>query len=450
MKTTVKKSTRPIDSRPMPRAKYEAFTVRKLLGWYERGLLNLEPEFQRKSVWKKGQRSKLMNSILHGYPLPNVIIYKRRDEKRGGIRYDVIDGKQRLESILLFLGKLRGEDSRFEASFTDWRDGKERMVKRSWRGLCHANQELIMKYEIPGVWIQGDLSEIREVFVRINSTGKALTAQEIRKAKYFRSNFLQKVTLLAGQLKHRLISMKVVSLSDVTRMKDVELCSELVLSVLQGTVLDKKRALDQAMTAGLVDMRRLPRAMNDVKSTIKFLTKLLPGIATTRFKKLSDFYTLVVLFARYLREGKALNNQQAIHEARYLLERFGSLVDKASDSLSKYDRDAEVDSDALAYLQTVRDGGDKASHRRSREKILEEILMNVFEDKDMRRNFSEVQRRIIWANAQSKRCYICGRDLEWNNFEIDHLYPHSKGGKTVIGNGAIVCKSCNCRKGAKA
>lgn len=434
----------------MFKVEYSTFSIRKMVGWYERGLLNLEPEFQRKSVWKKSQRSKLMNSILRGYPLPNVAIYKRYDEKLRGVRYDVIDGKQRLESILLFLGKLRGEDSRFEAAFSDWHDGKERTVKCTWRDLPSKNQSSIMGYEIPSVWINGGgLSEIREVFVRINSTGKSLTQQEIRNAKYFNTEFLQKVTVLAGQLRRSFQSMGVLSESEILRMKDVEFCSELLLSILCGSVLDKKRALDQAMTAEFVDKRSLPRAIRQVKVTIKYIAKLLPNIKSTRFKKLADFYTLAVLLARYLQEGKALNDPKSIREARYLLERFAKLADQAYASVSKFDRTAAIDSVALAYIQTVREGGDTASHRRVREKILEGILANVFDQKDRRRTFTDVQRRIIWANTRRKRCYKCGCALKWSNFEIDHVYPYSKGGKTEIDNAAIICKSCNCKKGAR-
>ena len=444
-----KQNVQPINSRPMTRAEFGTFTIRKMIGWYERGLLNLEPEFQRKSVWRLPQRSKLMNSILHGYPLPNVAIYKRYDERRHCVRYDVIDGKQRLESILQFVGKLRGEDFRFEAAFTDWRDGKEYTVKQSWRDMCPKNQNQILNFAIPAVWVQGELAEIREMFVRINSTGKALTPQEVRKAKYFSSEFLQRMTILAAQLKGSFIKMGVLSESEILRMKDVEFCSELVLSVLHGTVLDKKRALDQSMTDGFADGRRLPKAIRDVKATIRYLAKLLPDFRTTRFKKLADFYTLVVLFARYLREGKALENVKAKHEARYLLEKFGVLADKAYRSIREFDRKAEIDSNALAYIQTVREGGDTATHRRERERIVENILKNVFDQKDRHRTFTEVQRRIIWANTKRKKCYKCGRELKWSNFEIDHVYPYSKGGKTTIENSAIICKRCNCKKGAK-
>jgi len=440
---------RPIDSHPMPKAEFGTFSIRKLVGWHERGLLNLEPEFQRKSVWKLPQRSKLMNSILHGYPLPNVAIYKRVDEKRHCVRYDVIDGKQRIESILLFLGKMRGDDSRFEAAFSDWRDGKEFTVKREWRDMCQKNQQRILNYEIPAVWIKGTLSEIREVFVRINSTGKALTSQEVRKAKYINSEFLQKVTMLAGQLKRDFIRLGVLSESEIARMKDVEFCSELVLSVLHESVIDKKRALDQAMTAGMVDLRSLPRAMREVKATVKYVGKLLPDIRTTRFRKLADFYTLVILFARYIREKRALKNPKSNREARYLLERFGILADSAYKSISEFDRDAEIDPNALAYVQTVRADSDSAKNRRDRERVIEDILRNVFDLKDKHRTFTEVQRRIIWANTRRKKCYKCGRHLTWGNFEIDHVYPYSKGGKTSIENSAIICKSCNCRKGAR-
>ena len=444
-----KQNVQPINSRPMRRAEFNTVTIRKMIGWYERGLLNLEPEFQRKSVWKLPQRSKLMNSILHCYPLPNVAIYKRYDEKLRCVRYDVIDGKQRLESILLFLGKLHGEDSRFEAAFTDWRDGKECTVKRPWRDMCKKNKDQIWNFKIPVVWIEGELSEIREIFVRINSTGKALTSQEVRRAKYFSSEFLQRMTLLAEQLKGCFINMGVLSESEILRMKDVEFCSELVLSVLHGKVLDKKRALDQSMTPGFVDRRRLPRAIQDVKNTIRYLARLLPDIRATRFKKLADFYTLVVLFARYRREGKALDDAKAKREAGYLLERFGVLADKAYKSISEFDREAEIDPNALAYIQTVRDSVDSEAHRRERERVIEDILKNVFDQKDRRRTFTEVQRRIIWANTKRKKCYKCGRELKWSNFEIDHVYPYSKGGKTTIENSAIICKHCNCEKGAK-
>ena len=47
-----------------------------------------------------------IQSIVAGYPLPSVFLYRRH--KNGRLVYDVIDGKQRIESILMFMGVMRG------------------------------------------------------------------------------------------------------------------------------------------------------------------------------------------------------------------------------------------------------------------------------------------------------------------------------------------------------
>src|SRR5437016_11477831 len=73
---------------------------------YANGHLNLEPGFQRQSVWTERDRAKLIDSILRNYPLPAIFLYKRQDS--GHLVFDVIDGKQRLESIFMFTGAMRG------------------------------------------------------------------------------------------------------------------------------------------------------------------------------------------------------------------------------------------------------------------------------------------------------------------------------------------------------
>src|SRR4051812_34330997 len=147
--------------------------------------LNLEPGFQRQSVWSERDRAKLIDSILRNYPLPAIFLYRR--EHDGQIIYDVIDGKQRIESILMFMGQMRGRywlktqlPGHDEAEWIDWK----RLCKRRL-------QHRITGYRIPAIEVDGDISDIIDVFVRINSTGKALTPQEKRHAKYYNSTFLR-------------------------------------------------------------------------------------------------------------------------------------------------------------------------------------------------------------------------------------------------------------------
>jgi hypothetical protein len=91
----------------VPSLSYKTTTksVQDIQNLFQRGQLNLEPGFQRQSVWNVRDRSKLIDSILRNYPLPAIFLYKRQDQ--GELVFDVIDGKQRLES-LMFMGLMRG------------------------------------------------------------------------------------------------------------------------------------------------------------------------------------------------------------------------------------------------------------------------------------------------------------------------------------------------------
>ena len=165
-------------------------SILDLKNLYDYGHLNLEPGFQRQSVWTERDRAKLVDSILRNYPLPAIFLYKREED--GELVFDVIDGKQRLESILMFTGAMRGRFwTRSQlpgADSVEWLDWS--LLKRKGR------QHLITGYELPVIEVDGEIGDIINVFVRINSTGKALTRQEQRHARYYNSPFLKEAARL--------------------------------------------------------------------------------------------------------------------------------------------------------------------------------------------------------------------------------------------------------------
>ena len=75
-------------------------TILELRNLQRQGNLNLEPGFQRMSVWTQRDRKKLIQSIFENYPVPSIFLYHR--EENGMPVYDVLDGKQRLETIFMF------------------------------------------------------------------------------------------------------------------------------------------------------------------------------------------------------------------------------------------------------------------------------------------------------------------------------------------------------------
>jgi hypothetical protein len=77
-------------------------------------------------------------------------------------------------------------------------------------------------------------------------------------------------------------------------------------------------------------------------------------------------------------------------------------------------------------------------------------------EKDTQRNFSELQRIIIYRRDKGlcQQCLKEGRSeneakVSWSNYQADHIFPHSKGGKTTIDNGMLLCTRHNLLKSDK-
>ncbi len=137
---------------------------------------------------------------MRNYPLPAIFLYK--SEEDGNLVFDVIDGKQRLESIFMFTGAMRG---RF--STRTQLPGADSVERVDWALLKRKRlQPLITAYELPVIELDGEIGDIINVFARINSTGKALTRQEQRHARYYNSPFLKEAARLANRFQEHFLS----------------------------------------------------------------------------------------------------------------------------------------------------------------------------------------------------------------------------------------------------
>lgn len=150
--------------------------------------LILEPSFQREYVWNQPKKQQLIDSILLGIPIPTFYF---SIDKNGNLL--VVDGKQRINSILEFLeGKLSlpssyrflclDKDSKHDVHFREL----ESRVKRKFEDYpltCYlVDSSVIPRFQ-------------NEIFMRVNRGGERLTIQEIRNA----SN-VGKVTYLLNKI----------------------------------------------------------------------------------------------------------------------------------------------------------------------------------------------------------------------------------------------------------
>jgi len=424
---------------------YGSKDLQDFLSLFQEGRLNLEPGFQRQSVWSVNDRRKLIQSLLQNYPVPSIFLYRRTDEN-GRLNYDVLDGKQRLESVLMFLGAGGFRRDRFtiKAKLNE----SDETGEWDWNKLRKARHEhRLTGYKFQTVEISGDLAEIIDLFVRINSTGKRLTSQEKRHAKFYHSDFLRKAGTLASRYEKYFVENRIVNKGQAARMKHVELVCELMASIHSHDLLNKKTALDKIIGGQTIDARSLKKSTVDFVRTINLVKKVFPSLKSTRFAFSAEYYSLFMLLWRMDQDKLILTDKKRNVQAQKLLEWLSNGVDELRSQISK-GKGTKPEQELFSnYLFTTRGDSDSSTTRKRREKVLSELFTGLFERKDEKRGFGGAQRRMLWNSEESKSCVSCGEKLTWENFTIDHVKPHSKGGKSVLTNAALMCQRCNSRKG---
>ena len=84
-----------------------SLTIGELINLYRDGDIVIDPDFQRLFRWDIERKSRLIESILVRIPLPPIFVFELQTS-----RWEVIDGLQRLSTILEFTGELRDPDTR--------------------------------------------------------------------------------------------------------------------------------------------------------------------------------------------------------------------------------------------------------------------------------------------------------------------------------------------------
>jgi hypothetical protein len=421
-------------------------TISELSLMFRDGQINLEPGFQRNSVWTRTDRQRLIQSIVQSYPVPSIFLYKQ--ERRGRIVYDVIDGKQRLETVFMFTEQGRFKRDRFEARL-DLGEGLEWWNWGDIRRNSSANAAAIRGYKVPTVEVAGQLSEIIDLFVRINSTGKRLTSGEKRHAKFYTSPFLKAADHLAAHHRGFFINHRVLSPAQLDRMKGTELIAELLMSLNQGAPINKKTALDRAIGNDGINGNTLHRLAREFSTTLRRVRRMFPDLKHVRFRNSAEFYSLH-LFVWEMEQAKLiLTDKKRNRMAFELLRSLSNGVDALRVQLRQAITGKPVQRVYQEYLLTVQGDTDSAANRERRRNILRNTLWSIFERKDEKRGFTEEQRRLLWNSAEKHVCASCKGALGWDDFTVDHVKAWARGGKSSLKNAQLMCRACNSRKGAR-
>jgi hypothetical protein len=162
-----------------------AVSIGEWISLYEKNEVDIHPEFQRFFRWTPEQKTRLIESILLGIPIPPIFVAQRDD----GV-WDVVDGLQRLSTIFQFVGILQKEDgSRWDplvlqpTKYLPTLEGKKWEDTYDQANSFTSAQRLVVKRTALGVSIilkesYGDAKY--ELFQRLNTGGTPLSPQEVR------------------------------------------------------------------------------------------------------------------------------------------------------------------------------------------------------------------------------------------------------------------------------
>ena len=182
--------------------------------------IEMQPAYQRSDrIWLPKMKSKLIESILMGLPLPVFYFGEKRDGN-----WVVIDGLQRLSTIQDFIS-----DSFLLSDL----EKIPTLNGKKFSTLSRAEARKLKESEITAYIVdasEGSEEAVIELFHRINTYGVQLSEQEIRNALHLGTS-VQFLRLLANSPQFKIATNGVVNKK---RQKDIELCLGAIAYMLMG------------------------------------------------------------------------------------------------------------------------------------------------------------------------------------------------------------------------
>lgn len=391
----------------------------------DQGKINFEPSYQRGYVWKKTQKELLIDSLFLGYDLPKIYFHENRV---GDKVYDVIDGQQRLRTIYDFLM------NRLKLPIdSDPINGFD-IANKFFNELPLDLQMEFQSINLDVVVLNSEYNtyDIEDMFLRYQN-GEPLNAAEKRKA--VPGNFKNIVQELSG---HKIFE-KCIFNNSRNAYEDA------VAKILHIRIFGNFTSITpDAIKRTYINNRAITIADPNVKNIKQIFNLMLKAFdmsnnPSPRLKKYA-ILTLTEVFYHLSETYSVLDFKAAIANSYLKFEQLRAENDDLDESVQ--------DSTLSGFTDAAR--GDSPAQQEYRYRTLLEFIVKDNQDiptKDPNRSFTD-QQRIAIFNKNEGICQNenCGKSVSFDEFHADHIIPHSRGGKTTVSNGQVLCLSCNLSK----
>lgn len=344
----------------------ESHPVRWAIELMRNGLLTVDNSFQRNYVWLEKHQIKLIETILLGFPIPEIYLWqKETDADSGTMKYSVIDGQQRLGAILDFIS----DEFSLNSSVIDEENLKLDFVGKTFSQLSPEHKSAIWKFKL-SIRLVSDAVQRRDVvkmFLRLNSTNMTLNPQELRNAE-FEGLFLNAANEIAENdfwTKHGIFSLK-----DLRRMNDIQFISSILMFLRLGIGEDttqenfnkvydlyneeyNEKDEDQKLVYHIIS--ECEKVINNDKEIERFL------------RKKTHLYTLFLIIYYFIKKQNGVNPKQ--------IDGYKNFVTAYND-LEAANRifDKQTVEEILEYKKLSSTGTQGKSNRMRRNDILKKIL----------------------------------------------------------------------------
>ncbi|HEX6177574.1 MAG TPA: DUF262 domain-containing protein [Thermoanaerobaculia bacterium] len=336
------------DSMKITRTMYK---VSDFLAWQRGGQLDLRPPFQRGSVWSARAKSYFIDTLLRGFAVPIIFLQDETDPRTYAIRRLVVDGQQRLRTVLAYIDPDCLNDADDNDEFTILSIHNSDFSGKRFSQLPPGARQRILGFELSVHVLPPTTSSqvLLETFARMNSTGVKLNEQELRNATYFGA-FKQMVYELAYEQLERWLRWRVFSRQQIARMKEAELTSELLLLMKSGiagrnqlTIDDAYRDMEDEVSFA-IEARRRYRAVFETLDELhreQFNALFGEEFNETAFSTQGWFYVLFAMVYQ-LMFGKSSIETAGARAKQVNTKRLRAHLAERAERLDAGDVDAEV------------------------------------------------------------------------------------------------------------
>lgn len=259
------------------------YSINDFVEWDKAKQLELNPRFQRRPVWTDKAKSYLIDTILRGKPIPKIFIRQKINVSTKTSSREVVDGQQRLRTILSYLKDGFVVSKRHHPEYGGLRFSQ----------LPEDIQGQVLAYEVSvDLLINLPDPEVLDIFSRLNSYAVILNDQEKINADHFGP-----FKTLADKIGHKYdeywTKQGILTTKNVMRMLEVNLVADLLIAMLEGIKSKKqiRKYYDLYENKFDPDVQVLENKFDAVISKISAIYP--EGLSDTEFRRPHLFYSLV-------------------------------------------------------------------------------------------------------------------------------------------------------------